>query len=226
VLNQVLLPNPLHFLQNNKVFVAGSNVRAANQGEQNVLPFYFRYNPGSDRYHFDAASIHGGYATNVESVVAVHWTQVPNRGANLAAGSFAAIRGVELSGAHIMVTTQFTGCAFCMKEVGGVMYRAHIAPHVPGVSPAMPPLNLARQLTGVVPGVVGGNFSNAVGGAAFRVYGRDWGSPPFQGGYTFGGAQGGSDTCMTVLGVLGGSCYEIYSQTTRNGVITEARRVI
>jgi len=86
--------------------------------------------------------------------------------------------GIELSGNHIMVTTQFTGCAFCMAEHGGSLYCAHVSPAgVHGMTPNTDGLTLATRILG--PGA--GAFGNA-GGVAVRVYGRGRGSAPIPAG--------------------------------------------
>lgn len=216
VLTRVLQPNPLTFLQHNKLFVAGST-RRVTVGEQNVQNFSFLYNPAHDRYEFRPNAFPGGIPVPVESVVAVHWTQVPERDVDPARGSFARIRGVELSGNHVMVTTQFTGCSFCMKQAGARVFCAHIAPHVEGVPHSMAPNELARQLCGQrAPAAIGGDFANAAEPGEFRVYGAGAGNGRFPNGYTLGVAGGGANDYMTMVGFPGAAGYQIFSQITRN----------
>ena len=117
-----------------------------------------------------------------------------------------------------MVTTQFTGCSFCMAEDGGHMYCAHVSPAgIPGFTNNTTGNPLARRVMAT------GAFANA-GGAAPRVYGRNVGSPPNPDGYDIG-AGGGTDTYMTIVGFPGGATYNIYSQTTRENVISVARQI-
>ncbi len=217
--------NPLAFLRINKVVVRGSG--AYNPAlAQNIQGCEFFYEAARDRFIFAVAG--GGwpaYATTiqVESVTAFHWTDpryvpallpvlVPPTQHNIATTNFNNLTGIELSGAHIMVTTQFTGCAFCMAEHGGHMYCAHVSPAgVPNMAPNTTGNILATRIMAT------GQMQNA-GAVVPRVFGRNIGSPPNGGGYNIGGG-GGNTTYMTVLGFPGGATYQIYSQTTINDAI-------
>jgi hypothetical protein len=212
---------PLNFLRFSKVVVRGSgnhNPLAA----QNVRPCSFFYEPGRDRYVFAVDNAgYPAYATaiNVESVSAFHWTDpryvpalLPPALHDINTTPFNNLTGFELSGGHIMVTTQFTGCAFSMAEHGGMMYCAHVSPAgVPNRAPNTTGNILARRIMAT------GQMQNA-GAVAPRVFGRNIGSPPHGGGYDVGNG-GGNTVYMTVLGLPGGTSYQIYSQTTVNDAI-------
>jgi hypothetical protein len=158
---------------------------------RNILSFQFGYDVLSDRYIFKPATIpeSGYYVFSAVSIPAVNWWDVPGRGRNLNAGSFAQIHGTELSGSNIMLTTQFTGCSFCMKDHGGHVYAAHISPASVLTADAACKTDgatLAGQICGDIPTVTAGDFGNAAGGVnPFRVYGRDKGNQNFPGGYPF-----------------------------------------
>lgn len=214
--------NPLDFLTFSKVVVRGSGNHNA-LAAQNVRPCSFFYEAARDRYVFAVDNgAFPAYATpiQVESVTAFHWTEpryvpalVPVAPHNIATTAFNNLTGIELSGAHIMVTTQFTGCAFCMAENAGMMYCAHVSPAgVPNRAPNTTGNILARRIMAT------GQMQNA-GGVVPRVFGRNIGSPPNGRGYDIGAGGGGNTVYMTVLGFPGGTSYEIYSQTTINDVM-------
>jgi hypothetical protein len=193
----------------------------------NLRNFYFSYNPSRDRYEFQTTA--PGHQIQANSVVAVHWANVPgrvtaftNRAAELNAGTFTGIQGIQLDGVNVMVTTQFSGCSFCMKEEAGTMYCGHISPKVsPGDSGGMDGTLLARQLCGVEPYVVGGDFANTGGLGVFHVYGINYGNGAFPGGYDFGASPpGGGQTYMSIVGFPGGTSYRIFSQITTNSQVT------
>ena len=167
------------------MFVYGST--RLNGGSQNILDFEFAYNPSGDRYEFSAAPRVGAVNIEVESVTALHWTDqryVPRPPLApplvLNQTTFNQMTGIQLSGKHPMVTTQFTGCAFCMAEHSGKMYCAHVSPSVPGKSNNTEGPLLGRRVI-----QTSGAFANA-GGARVRVYGRNAGHPPNRAGYNIG----------------------------------------
>lgn len=224
VLTQVFPANPLQFLRDNNVYVAGSGALDAGQAPQNVQASKFDYNPGRDRYEFGVGHPvgNGAVGIQVESVTAFHWTNPrylppPPPPHQINTVNFNNVTGIELSGAHLMVTTQFTGCAFCMAEHAGHMYCAHISPYVPGIQPSTEGTPLAQRVMAT------GAFGNA-GGTAPRVYGRNVGSVPNPNGYDIG-AGGGGGTYMTIVGFPGGVTYNIYSQTTHNNRIADSRQI-
>jgi hypothetical protein len=169
----------------------------------------------------------GAANIQVESVTAFHWTDrryvprplvPPPPPLVIGATNFNQLTGIQLSGAHPMVTTQFTGCAFCMAEHGGSLYCAHVSPAgVPNMAPNTDGPTLARRV------IATGAFANA-GGTAPRVYGRNVGSNPNPGGYDIGDG-GGIDTYMTIVGFPGGTSYQIYAQTTHTDAISDVRRI-
>jgi hypothetical protein len=144
---------------------------------------------------------------------------VPSPPLTIATTAFANMTGIQLSGAHIMVTTQFTGCAFCMAEYLGHAYCAHVSPAgVANMAPNTDGNTLAQRIAATA-----GAFANA-GGTAVQVFGRNFGSPTHPTGYDIG-LGGGSPTYMTILGVPGGTSYEIYSQTTIDNAIRGHNRI-
>jgi hypothetical protein len=235
VITQAFRSNPLMFLQDNKLFVYGS--ARLNGGLRNTLVFGFAYNPSRDRYEFSAgcgegtpdceAPQAGMVNVEVESVTALHWIDrryVPRPpGAPppvLSSTNFNQMTGIQLSGDHPMVTTQFTGCAFCMTERSGKMYCTHVSPSVPGKSNNTEGPLLARRVM-----QTSGAFANA-GGARVRVYGRNLGHPPNRAGYDIGPIGTlGSTHYMTVVGWPGGTSYNIYSQTIRDNRIAEVKQI-
>ena len=106
---------------------------------------------------------------------AVHWNETnsslgPGGAHNIDWAILDDIRGIRLSGNHIMVTTQFTGCSFCMQRTGAELFCAHVTPFLrgyDGVNTTGPELAARAVATG--------GFSNAgfVGAGPFRVYGRN-----------------------------------------------------
>jgi hypothetical protein len=233
VFKDVFRANPLPFLQRNKIMVAG--VSAFNAATtQNILRFMMQFDAGRDRYYFSNVSgtvVAGGrYAFDTTSVPAVYWADVPGRTAVVGTGSFAAIRGTQFSGKY-MVTTQFTGCAFCLKDTGGGLFAAHVSPSYKGATrttptPGIDAKLLAEQLCGTSPPVVGGNFSNAPAGAnPFRVFGKGHSNIPGQAGYDGRCAAGGGANWMTLFGFNNNGAWEIYAQEIINNAINSAYRI-
>jgi hypothetical protein len=222
--------NPLAFLSHNKVFIAGASFLDAGQAPQNILACKFEYSPHHDRYVFGVrqAVPAGGIGIQVDSVTAFHWTDqryvrrplIPTHPPPvIGATNFQNMSGIELSGLHPMVTTQFTGCAFCMAEDAGSMYCAHVSPAgVPKMAPNTDGPTLARRIT-----ATNGVFANA-NNAAVRVFGRNAGSGPNAAGYNLG-IGGGATDYMTIVGFPGGTSYQIFSQTTRAARIAAVRRI-
>lgn len=201
VFNNKFKPDALNFLTNNNVWVYGSNTSG-------VVDCFFEYvwkysqfkviPPPSGKAH--------SYPFKAVSVPAIPWDTVPNR---TASSTFGGIVGTELTGADVMISTQFTGCAFCFKEVAGRLFAAHIMPDngpaglIPGSG-----IELARQLDGQTAGVTGGDFSNAPGPGTFKVYGRGYsniGTRPT--GYMYTGPP----SSMNIIGFKRGN-WQIFSQ--------------
>jgi len=226
-----LRANPLMFLQTNPVIVLGSPTRDAGQGDRNVLPFYFEFAKHSPfrRFQFSAVPAAGASPINVDSVVARWWTDIPGayvRGGNPAHGNFSQLSGIELC-SQVMVTTQFTGCAFAMKRHGGHVYCAHTTPR--------PPMSgftdVVRTITGnqLVQDVrllngVRGDFTNAAGGTDLAIYGPGW-SHGTVNNHSYPNGLGAGTDYMTIVGVQRGPDYEIYSQVTQNRRLTSAQRI-
>ncbi len=220
---QVLFNQPLTFLQTNKLIVNGSSMRDLTQGDQNVLPFYFGYDASRDRYKFDIAASPGFFAVNVDSITAQNWTAVPNSYAP--GGDFSQIDAIELT-SQFMVTTQFTGCAFCMKTNGAHVYCAHVAPKrdaaaVTANAPVLTGTQVAQRIANH--NGVNGDFANAAGGNPLSIYGAGSSNNVAVPGYPNG--LGGGGSYMTIIGVLRAPGYEIYSQITQNDAITSAQQI-
>lgn len=214
--------NPLAFMRFSKLVVRGSGAHNPH-ADQNIQGCHFFFDAQFDRFVFAVAGgIYPAHARpiQVESVTAFHWTDPryvpplhPVAPHNITTTNFNHLTGFELSGAHIMVTTQFTGCAFSMAEHGGSMYCAHVSPAgVPNMAPNTTGNILAARIMAT------GQMQNA-GNVVPRVFGRNIGSPPNGGGYNIGAGGGGNTTYMTVIGVPGGTSYQIFSQTTINHVM-------
>ena len=223
LLTTVIPATPLQFLTENKITIHGSAVNAPDLLDRNLINFYFTYNVGTDRYLLSltggAPSPAGSFTFQAVSVPAVHWTAVPGRGTVVNPGpppparSFAAIAGTRLDGANVMVTTQFTGCSFCMKDAGGLIYAAHITPSVPGHPHPHVGTQLAQQLCGTHPNVGAGDFANHAGVAPIMVYGSGHGNiAGFPNGYPVPGAGGNPLQYMCMMGVRVGGQWQIYSQ--------------
>jgi hypothetical protein len=231
-----LQANPLTFLQNNPLIVLGTPTRDPTQGDRNVLLFHLSFSRASTfrRFQFCVGASAGAMPVNVDSVAARWWTDIPGsyvRDGNTALGNFSQLSGIELC-SPVMVTTQFTGCAFAMKRHNGHVYCAHTTPRKP-IDPNDPAANTGvvriisgnqlaqdiRQMNGVR-----GNFTNAAGGPDLAIYGAGWSHGTISNRFYPNGLPGGSDY-MTVIGVQRGTDHEIYSQVTQNNQITSAQRI-
>jgi len=159
----------------------------------------------------------------VDSVVAQKWTTAADWLNHRPNGDFTQIQAIELA-SQFMVTTQFTGCSFCMKRHGGHVYCAHVAPQRDAAANAAPVLTGTQVATRIANnnGVLG-DFANAAGGNPLSIYGAAFSSNIGPGGYPNG--LGGGTGYMTVIGVQRGPDYEIYSQVTQNGMITSHQRI-
>jgi hypothetical protein len=217
------------FLEDNKLIVFGSGT--LNGGAQNILPAQLLYEPARDRYEIvvNQQLRQGAAQLQVESVTAFHWTdpryvaalpvQVPPLQHNINTAQFNAMTGIQLSRQHLMVTTQFTGCAFCHAVHAGSMYCAHVSPAgVPGMGPNTDGTTLAARVL-----ASNGAFQNA-GNTQVRVYGRGRGSAPHGNGYNLLGGGGGNADYMTIVGVPAAP-YDLYSQTTLQDAIHAVTQV-
>ncbi|MBV8186026.1 MAG: hypothetical protein JO339_02190 [Alphaproteobacteria bacterium] len=191
---------PAGFLASNRLIVLGSpkgaskfrNLNSASY--TNVRDFKFQYDPVNDGFMLgvDAMGNYGAFhLVKAVSVPAIAWYDVPGNGGEQApaqSANFAQILGCELSGANFMLTTQFTGCAFCWTtDPAGVVRAAHIGPTKPSfVDPSLATSYpgkgraLAQRMIdqgGAPPlgiGVAAG-MANAPG-AALQVFGRGVGN--------------------------------------------------
>lgn len=224
---QQLLNSPLQFLQHNKLMVSGSPRRDVGQGDRNVMPFYLSYDLNNERYDLTPDPQPGCAPVMADSVVARWWTDIPGHVAgNLAGGNFSQLEGIELT-SQLMVTTQFTGCAFAMKNHNAHTYCAHTTPKPPhdfaGQARAMTGNQLAQDIHSV--NGVAGDFQNAAGGPALAIYGAGW-SVGTIGGVSYPMGLGGGGNYMTIIGTpAGGGIYHIFSQITQNRAITSAQRI-
>jgi hypothetical protein len=187
----------------------------------------FFYDFVNDAYVFDVTAppaARNAFGCAAAIVPAVFWHQVPGRTNAQKAGSFAQIVPAELTGANLMVSTQFSGCAFCFKVTGTRIFAAHIMPD-DGAGGVLQGggAELARQLAGQVAGVTAGDFvAPGNGPGQFLVYGAGYSNlPAFPNGYP---VRTVADQYMNILGVMkGGGAWRIYSQHTLNGVYTTVR---
>jgi hypothetical protein len=169
-----------------------------------------------------------GINVNAVNVPEIYWANVPGRGNNAAGppagGTFAAIVATPLTGATLMVTSAFTGCSFCFKNNGGLVFAAHIGPATPNDPSIGPPPTLATQL------VANGNFAAPAGAVAgaLQVFGRGLsnivGLAP---GYTVQPVPGMPlvSASMYVFGVVIGGAWRIYSQENQ-GANKTVRRLL
>jgi hypothetical protein len=200
--NHRLFQNPAQFLAANALLIYGSNVDGVvDQIFEYVWKFYqFKIiPPPSGQAH--------PYQFRTINVPAVPWDLVPNR---TVGNTFAGIVGTELIGSQIMISTQFTGCSFCFKEVNGRLFAAHIMPDngaAGGYAGGGP--GLAQALAGLDPLIGAGDFANAPPGGVFRVYGRGYSNIATRpGGYNYAGPP----AYMTIIGFRKAGVWEIYSQ--------------
>jgi hypothetical protein len=220
-----MIANPDTFLRANMLFTVGSNT----DGEMDQF-FFYEFKNGVAGYKISSSlDPHPprAYLVRVISVPGVVWRDVPNRGDQSANGSFADVHGTELAGASLMVTTQFSGCSFCFKEVTATQRRfaAHIMPglqHIQGSDIAGGGNELANQLAGDrAPAVTAGNFSAPGNGAGdFRVFGSGYSNIPGHGaGYD-------SSQSLTIIGVLRLGAWSFYSQLSVNRVVRSAAQIL
>lgn len=215
-----LRTQPLVFLQSKRLLSGAIGAGQAN---------YFFYEYAKDQFKIDPtqpAQYPHAYLFNAVAVPGVYWFNVPGRGNNAAAGSFATIAGTKLDTnvGNVMISTMFSGCSFCFKQenVSHDVYAAHIMPddgngHVVQGGGT----GLARQLGGQVGTVVAGNFTGTNAGA-FHVYGAGWSdlAAPLNVGYPVRTAL---DQFMNIFGTHIGGAWQIYSQHVLNNTQTAVR---
>lgn len=242
VFNQHFAPNPLAFIQRHRLLIQGT-VHGQNlltgpaPAYQNVVAFRFMYVPANQRFQITAIA-HAAlpdHQFNAVSVPALHWGLVPGRGplnnppavpVALPAPTFANMQGIDFAGMPTwMVTTQLTGCAFCLARHGGVTYASHITP-APGLTGGV----LANQLMGLVPGVGAAVMSNHPNAALapVGVFGSGAGNFPVAfGGNAFYPAFGTYQS-MSIFGQNVGG-WRIFAQVVMPGgmiSVPETRRLI
>jgi hypothetical protein len=168
-----------------------------------------------------------GLRFNAVNVPEMFWFRVPGRGANPAAhtGTFAQIPATELTGADMMVTSAFTGCSFCFKNIGGTVYAAHISPDGTAAN-AGPSIGAAPALATQI--IATGNFAAppAAQAGAMQVFGRGLSNVPAHlGGYTVNALPGAPLTAasMYVYGVRIGGNWRIVFQQNDGGARTVGR---
>jgi hypothetical protein len=241
--------NPLAFIQQHRILIQGSTagqhlLTGPAGAYQNVLAFNFYYVPANHRFQVSVglpAAAVPRHAFNAVSVTALHWALVPGRGPVAVPPvpppppplapppppppSFAAMQGIEFGGANWMMTTQLTGCAFCLAQQGGVIYASHITP-----APGLTGLQLANQLMGLTPPVGAAVMSNhpAPALAPVGVFGSGAGNFPVVGGNPYYPAVGTYQS-MSIFGqvVLGG--WQIFAQVVLPGgaiSLAETRRIL
>ncbi len=215
--------HPKAFLTWNVIAIRGGTKVDTAHGNQNVQSFVFSFDPANDRYVIQAGG--SGYAFQAVSVVPIHWADVEDRGHVEDRGSFAKIRGTALEGAGVMVTTQFTGCTFCIKTAATIL-TAHLSPSLPSHPyPLSNGTKLAMQLAGRQEGVTKGDFKDS-GTGPFQVYGKGFSTIP---GHVTGYSskiQGGGKSCMHLIGFLrSDGRWKIYTQEYIDGQIKKAKRV-
>ena len=163
-----------------------------------------------------------GITVNAVNVPEIYWADVPGRGTNAAAGSFAGIVATPLVGANLMVTSAFSGCSFCFKSNGGLVFAAHVSP----ASPVKPSIGPAPTLATQLAGQGGtGDFASpqAATAGALQVFGRGFSNITGQAaGYTVQAVPGTPLTAasMYVFGILIGGGWRIYSQENHNALRT------
>ena len=237
-----LLANPEGFL-NQYVVVTQSSAGVAGIGAAQDHQFYFYYKdqvfrcmpPGTGK----PPGVTGdGLTVRAVNVPEMYWFDVPGRGDTPAApppppvppltGTFDRLPATELTGASLMVTSAFTGCSFCFKNVGGTVYGCHISPDGTaanrgpsiGAAPA-----LATQL------IASGNFAAPLAARAgnLKVFGRSLSAhiPAVAGnaGYTVNALPGVPLTAasMYVFGVNVGGNWRLVAQENNGGIRTVTR---
>jgi hypothetical protein len=251
VFNTLVLHNTRQFLATHKVIVAGTptgedkfiNPPAIAPDFTNVLTFHFQYDAPNDRFMFNGGLMPGYGASHpfpTVSVPAVAWYDVQGNGGmntpQAAGASFSQIYGCELAGAPLMVTTQFTGCAFCWTHHNGVTRAAHIAPTRAGrpsaaLATSFPGggLGLAQEIVNQLPpqlpgGGVAAGMANAPG-ATLNVIGCGAGqAPAIPAGNPF--YPNNNLAHATIIGRLGNN-WKFYLQAIdATNQIVEARRIL
>ena len=190
----------------------------------NVRTFYFSTAKG--RYLIDG-DVHARPPHSVKfqaiSVPNMPWFGVFGRGDNPQpprheGRSFARIDGTRLVGADMMITTGFSGCAFCFQKVGDEIWAAHIAPTDGGLRSIGAAPMLARQLIGLERNVGPAGFENAPMDFPMKIYGKGYSNIP--------GCGGGYDNYMYLVGLRNSlQQWEFHAQITTDASQSPIARV-
>jgi hypothetical protein len=238
-----LVANPEQFLKTQRLTVSGSTEGAEKFSEPgldytNIVDFLFQYDPSRDTFVLDTLSNakYPSHPVAAVSVPAIYWFDVPGNGGEKAPAQkkdFSGILGCELAGADFMVTSQFTGCAFCWTVKDNVVRAAHIGPaRPPDMGPDEPTTypgsgpGLAEDLTRLAQANEA-SMDNAEG-ATLRVFGRGHGNAipigrrnPFYPERNLRQA--------TIIGCKAGGIWKLYLQTLTDvplKQIGEARQIL
>ena len=221
-----LVSSPLTFLQAYPVLVFGSET-------DGMMTQYFVYEKPAmmgapNKFAFYSAKMNKHFPkspqVSVINVPGVVWRDVPGRTHDNKSGSFAGVVGTDLDGASVMLTTQFSGCTFCVNEHGGKSFAAHIMPGAEAIKGSDLQGGgeaLAKQLAGQSAPVVGGNFAApCAAGGTFEVYGRGYSNIAGKaGGYS---GDGGT---MTLIGIKGTGGWNFFSQEVSAGTVTRVVQI-
>src|SRR6185503_14329686 len=132
VFNNEFATSPLTFIRANKIKLWGDSSGAVLYTNlnahiaRNVLTHYFWYRPQEDAFNISPTnhSVEGAsHQFQAINVPAIHWSEVPRRGATAAPAApiphgFDSVMATHLAGAPWMFTTQLTGCTFCYHANG------------------------------------------------------------------------------------------------------------
>ena len=193
-----LQSNPLKFLQNNLVTIAGKKDSNAHdygfymtKGGYKIDPF--DWNPGHQKIR----------AINVPAIL---FSDVMD-----SLDQLQGTRSANVPDAAVMFTTQFTGCTYCFSVNGGSIVAAHIDPGG-GVGRVndFDGVGISQKLRD------DGDFANGNGGE-FNAYGRIAGSGF---GYPTDAEQ------MTIVAVRSNNnVWGVYSQIIKGGKIASAQKI-
>lgn len=218
--------DPVRFLTTHKILIKGSTTGAdkltSGAGDhENVMTFVFQYDAYRDKFEINSdkminPNLGASHAFHTVSVPAVYFYQVP--GFTDVNNSFAAVRGIKLTGADFMLTTQFTGCAFSWTTDGGVMRASHVAPSdkyrtYPGEGNG-----LAQRLVSEP-----GRMANA-NNKPLTVFGRGAGNAPVPAGNSY--YPDAALQWASIFGVKRGGNWNFYLQAVNQAdMIAEHRQI-
>jgi hypothetical protein len=197
-----LRTSPKQFLEENEIFINGHKKKEAGH-VRGPAWFLMSYDPGRKRFVFEPMggeqerADQPGYRFRAIHVPAVSHDDLSEH------RNFQELVPTELKDLDIMLTTQFSGCSFCVQRSGGKVYAAHISPDEARTK--QDPIALAGALGGTG-GAAGGAFKG-VGGPGFTVYGR--GAPDVAGDAGYAKAL----KAMLIIGVRDKTgTWEVFSQ--------------